>query len=111
MTALTRLPSLSTLHDRSHLIVRLVGWFSGLLLQKWCKSVRVEGLERLVNVIKDEKRVKGGRGVLTYANHISVLDDPTIFGSLPGDLFQRSNTTRWTMGASDIMFTNSYVSN
>lgn len=108
MTALTRLPPLSTLHDRSHLIVRLVGWCSNLLLQRWCKSVRVEGLERLVNVIKDEKRITQKRGVLTYANHISVLDDPTLFGGLPSELFQQSKTTRWTMGASDIMFTNSF---
>ena len=108
MTALTRLPSLSTLHDRSHLIVRLVGWCSNLLLQRWCNSVQVKGLERLMNVIKDEKRIKQNRGILTYANHISVLDDPTMFGILPTELFQQSKTTRWTMGASDIMFTNAF---
>lgn len=108
MTALTRLPPLSILNERSHSIVRLVGWCSNLLLQRWCKSVRVEGLERLVNVIKDEKRIAQKRGVLTYANHISVSDDPTLFGCLPSELYQRSNTTRWTLGASDIMFTNAF---
>ncbi|KAF7313558.1 40S ribosomal protein [Mycena chlorophos] len=45
-------------------------------------------------------------GLLTLANHISTLDDPVSWGALPTKYFLRSRTTRWTLGASDVMFTN-----
>lgn len=44
--------------------------------------------------------------VPTDANHISVIDDPGVFGCMPWWTFQRPDTTRWTLGASDILFTN-----
>jgi monolysocardiolipin acyltransferase len=37
------------------------------------------------------------------------LDDPITWGVLPARLHWSSRTTRWTLGASDIMFTNPYV--
>src|ERR1700683_1716391 len=38
------------------------------------------------------------------------LDDPIVWGALPTRLHLNSRTTRWALGASDIMFTNPYVS-
>lgn len=45
------------------------------------------------------------RGVLTYCNHISVMDEPTMWGVLPWWTFRDARTVRWTLTASDIMFT------
>jgi monolysocardiolipin acyltransferase len=38
------------------------------------------------------------------------MDDPTIFGALPRYTTKFKSTIRWTLGASDILFTNSCVS-
>lgn len=44
------------------------------------------------------------------SNHISVLDDPCAFSvAMPLRTFLDRQTTRWTLGASDIVFTNMYV--
>lgn len=37
------------------------------------------------------------------------LDDPVTWGVLPARYFFSSRTMRWTLGASDILFTNPYV--
>lgn len=37
------------------------------------------------------------------------LDDPVVWGVLPARFYRDSRMTRWTLGASDIMFTNPYV--
>lgn len=70
-------------------------------------------MDRFVRLLNDKERLQppaatgtGPRGIITYANHISVMDDPTIFGALPKGMARQSHTTRWTLGASDIMFTN-----
>jgi len=38
--------------------------------------------------------------------HCSRLDDPLTWGILPARTYLHSHLTRWTLGASDIMFTN-----
>lgn len=44
--------------------------------------------------------------MFTFANHISVMDDPTLWGCMPWSSYQSPFSTRWTLGATDIMFTN-----
>ncbi|PWN39376.1 hypothetical protein IE81DRAFT_294973, partial [Ceraceosorus guamensis] len=89
------------------LILATIALFSrGFLSRPWASSVEIKGMERFLDILYDDRRRKDGRGILTYANHISVMDDPTIFGKLPFSTFQRQETTRWTLGAADIMFTN-----
>lgn len=34
------------------------------------------------------------------------MDEPTVWGAMPWSTFRDAATTRWTLGASDIMFTN-----
>jgi len=75
------------------------------LCSGYCGSVTVTGLPVLLNALNNEERHKG-QGVITVANHISVLDDPLMWGILPAKSFLNTNTTRWSLGASDIMFTN-----
>ena len=36
----------------------------------------------------------------------SSLDDPVTWGVLPARYYFQSHTTRWALGASDIIFTN-----
>ncbi|KIM83916.1 hypothetical protein PILCRDRAFT_68581 [Piloderma croceum F 1598] len=68
-------------------------------------SVTVNGLPALMEALHSEQRQRG-RGIVTVSNHISVLDDPIAWGVLPTRLHWSSRTTRWALGASDIMFTN-----
>ncbi|GAA5997395.1 lysophosphatidylcholine acyltransferase [Rhodotorula paludigena] len=75
-----------------------VGAFSKLFLKAGCRNVRVDGLPAFL------QRLKSDRGVLTVANHVSVVDEPFMWGSLPLRNFLNSKTLRWTLGASDIMF-------
>ncbi|PWY97556.1 acyltransferase-domain-containing protein, partial [Testicularia cyperi] len=84
--------------------VRAVAAFSRNLLRFGCSKVHVRGLDRFVSVLTDPSRRAAGTGLLTYCNHISVLDEPTIWGCLPKELFRDPRTVRWTLGASDIMF-------
>jgi monolysocardiolipin acyltransferase len=67
----TRLPQLRV-NAATHPLIRLVANASRLLLTKWCASVQVRGLDKFLTLLRDEDRIKSGRGILTYANHISV---------------------------------------
>ncbi|KAK0646252.1 hypothetical protein B0T16DRAFT_413013 [Cercophora newfieldiana] len=74
-------------------------------------TVEVTGLSRFVELLEcrqDPERRK--RGLLTVSNHVSVLDDPVIWGLLPlSNAFNPSNL-RWTLGAHDICFKNGFLS-
>lgn len=87
--------------------VRAVAAFSRLLLRYGCRKVTVRGLDRFLTHLDSPTR---SQGLLTYCNHISVLDEPTIWGTLPPSTFRNPSTVRWTLGASDIMFTNPLLS-
>lgn len=69
-------------------------------------SITVSNLHILLDALRNDERRRRGQGVVTVANHISTLDDPLVWGTLPMELYLNSNTTRWSLGASDIMFTN-----
>ncbi len=53
-------------------IILLVASLSKLFTKLGCRSFEVEGLDRLLALLNDPTRVKEGRGLLTFANHISV---------------------------------------
>ncbi|KAF8897207.1 acyltransferase-domain-containing protein, partial [Infundibulicybe gibba] len=76
-----------------------------LLSLGFCQSVTVNGLPILLEALKSTKR-NSGQGIITVSNHISTLDDPVTWGVLPTRCYLSSRTTRWALGASDIMFTN-----
>ncbi|KAG2051311.1 hypothetical protein BDR06DRAFT_990468 [Suillus hirtellus] len=69
-------------------------------------SITVSNLHILLDALRNDERRRHGQGVVTVANHISTLDDPLAWGTLPIELYLNSNTTRWSLGASEIMFTN-----
>lgn len=99
---------------------RLSRWF----LAAGCKRVRTHGVDRFVRVLNDKQRIAEGRGVLTCTcsahprqqPHLGVrgplshrLDEPLVWGALPAALFRDPYSTRWSLGASDIIFKNAYV--
>ncbi|KZT00113.1 acyltransferase-domain-containing protein [Laetiporus sulphureus 93-53] len=86
--------------------VTAVGLLSKAFLNVgYCSSVSVNGLDNLLEALNSDERTSG-RGIITVANHLSILDDPLIWGVLPAKFYLESHFTRWTLGASDIMFTN-----
>ncbi|KAG6877845.1 hypothetical protein C0993_003218 [Termitomyces sp. T159_Od127] len=60
-------------------------------------SLTVSGLHHLSDALKSPTRTDG-QGLIT--------DDPVAWGVLPARHYLSSRTTRWTLGASDVMFTN-----
>ncbi|KAJ8588783.1 hypothetical protein M405DRAFT_792596 [Rhizopogon salebrosus TDB-379] len=86
--------------------VTATGLFCKAFLNSGLCSVTVNNLCILLDAIRNDERRRRGQGVVTVANHISTLDDPIAWGLLPTKLYLNSNTIRWTLGASDIMFTN-----
>ncbi|CBQ68104.1 related to TAZ1-Lyso-phosphatidylcholine acyltransferase [Sporisorium reilianum SRZ2] len=112
----TRIPrsaaaaSMSSSASSSTYTIRAVAAFSRALLRYGCRNVTVRGLDRLLTHLHSSDRLASHRGLLTYCNHISVLDEPTIWGTLPPSTFRNPYTVRWTLGASDIMFTSPLLS-
>lgn len=86
--------------------VGAVGLLCKAFLRWGCKDVRVEGLEVLMKALEDKSRKGEGKGVLTVCNHVCVLDDPMIWGIMPTYTYFNPSLSRWTLGASDIIFTN-----
>ncbi|KAH9946605.1 acyltransferase-domain-containing protein [Amylocystis lapponica] len=90
----------------SKVTVSTIGLVSKTFLNiGYCSSVSVNGLDNLREALESDER-NHGRGVVTISNHISTLDDPVVWGVLPARWYLSSRMTRWTLGASDIMFTN-----
>ncbi|KAK7470978.1 Lyso-phosphatidylcholine acyltransferase [Stygiomarasmius scandens] len=81
----------------------------GLTCKAFCTaglaSLSVHGLENLQAALHSERRLRQ-QGIVTVSNHISTLDDPVTWAALPASYYLKSRLTRWTLGASDIMFTN-----
>ncbi|KAI9813940.1 MAG: hypothetical protein M1832_006025 [Thelocarpon impressellum] len=70
----------------------------------------VHGLDGFLRVLDARRDVDAReRGLLTVSNHISVLDDPMMWGVLPLKYFSPSNL-RWGLGSYDICFKNKPVS-
>ncbi|KAI0014187.1 acyltransferase [Xylariaceae sp. FL0662B] len=70
-------------------------------------SVEVTGLQRFLDVLDKRKDIeKRQRGLITVSNHISVLDDPVMWGVLPFRYSFNPSNFRWELGAHDICFKN-----
>ncbi|KIW62910.1 hypothetical protein PV04_09798 [Phialophora macrospora] len=73
----------------------------------------VHGLPRFLDLLKSRADYKTRRrGLLTVSNHISVMDEPLIWGVLPLSFaaFHGYMNHRWSFGSHDICFKNAFTS-
>ncbi|KAG9774092.1 hypothetical protein KCU88_g5568, partial [Aureobasidium melanogenum] len=107
----TELPSFFW-RSASYQTILAVSTFSRLFLYGLNKT-EVHGLPRFLDLLKSRSDYKTRRkGLLTVSNHISVLDDPLIWGVLPLSFaaFHGYMNHRWGFGSHDICFQNSPLS-
>jgi len=73
--------------------------------------MEVIGLDRFLETLDKRKDVEGReRGLITVSNHISVIDDPLMWGVLPFKYSFDPNNHRWGLGSYDLCFTNKGLS-
>ncbi|KAF5322909.1 hypothetical protein D9619_001050 [Psilocybe cf. subviscida] len=82
-----------------------VGLICKAFLNSGLCTLQLNGLHHIVQALEGADR-NPKQGIVTVCNHISTLDDPVIWGVLPPRFYLNSRTTRWALGASEIMFTN-----
>ena len=82
------------------LVIGSVGLLSKTFLQFLCRF-KVYHQERLLNQLSLSQGP-----VITYANHISMMDDPLMWGSLPITLIlsRTHEHIRWGLGASELLY-------
>ncbi|KAL3417410.1 acyltransferase [Phlyctema vagabunda] len=74
-------------------------------------NMEVVGLDRFLQKLDDRKDVEGRqRGLITVSNHVSVLDDPLVWGVLPARYSFNPENLRWSLGSYDICFKNKVLS-
>lgn len=76
-------------------------------------KAEVHGLDRFLHLLQARADYKTRtKGLITVSNHISVLDDPLIWGSLPMSFaaFSSYQNHRWSFGSHDLCFTNTPLS-
>jgi monolysocardiolipin acyltransferase len=96
----------------SYQTIFTVAAISRLFLFAFNKT-EVNGLPRFLNLLKSRSDYKARRrGLVTVSNHVSVLDDPLVWGVLPLSFaaFHGYMNHRWTFGSHDICFTNIFLS-
>jgi monolysocardiolipin acyltransferase len=96
----------------SHQTILAVSFLCRSFLYGLSKT-EVNGLPRFLDLLKSRADYKTRRrGLLTVSNHISVLDDPVIWGVLPLSftaIYGYMNF-RWSFGSHDICFQNGPLS-
>ncbi|KAK9448792.1 uncharacterized protein V1518DRAFT_418233 [Limtongia smithiae] len=91
----------------SRMIMAATGLLSRAFLYGF-HNVETSGVKEFVSVLERAKRE--GRGILTIANHISVIDDPLLWGLLPLRKMLNPADLRWGLGAENICFTTKVTS-
>ncbi|KAL6705486.1 Lyso-phosphatidylcholine acyltransferase [Coniothyrium glycines] len=74
-------------------------------------KVETHGMDDFLKLLDEREDVDARqKGLLTVSNHISVMDDPILWGVLPlGYIFNPDNL-RWGLGSYDLCFTNKGLS-
>jgi len=71
-------------------------------------SPKLSGLENLDNAMT--KAENENRGIMTIMNHMSVVDDPFVWGLLPFSFYiKHNNNFRWCLGASNVCFSSPFL--
>ncbi|QIX00515.1 hypothetical protein AMS68_006032 [Peltaster fructicola] len=65
----------------------------------------VYGLEKFLHLVDSRKDPEQRqRGLITVANHVSVMDEPVIWGAMPFKYHWDTNNNRYSLASYDIMF-------
>ncbi|KAF2763863.1 hypothetical protein EJ03DRAFT_283243 [Teratosphaeria nubilosa] len=69
---------------------------------------QVRGLDQLLELLdsREDEQTRTKGLITVVSNHVSVLDDPLIWGVLPNRYFWNPNNMRWSLGSYDICFKN-----
>ncbi|ORX43478.1 acyltransferase-domain-containing protein [Hesseltinella vesiculosa] len=84
-----------------HLVIGSIGLVSKLLLSQ-LESTRVIDLDKFLTLLNDPQRTSG---IITVSNHLSVWDDPVLWGVFPNSTLFSIDKMRWVLGAADICYT------
>ncbi|KAF2150074.1 hypothetical protein K461DRAFT_245377 [Myriangium duriaei CBS 260.36] len=83
---------------------------TGLLCRSFLlglNKLEVHGWDKFSELLKSREDVEGRqRGLITVSNHLSVLDDPLIWGCLPYSMHWRPDNNRWSLASHDLAFPN-----
>lgn len=71
-------------------------------------NVKLNNLDRLENAVK--RTEVENRGLMTVMNHMSVVDDPFIWGVFPWRMYRDLDQIRWCLGAHNVCFQNKFFS-
>ncbi|KAF2857292.1 hypothetical protein K470DRAFT_253562 [Piedraia hortae CBS 480.64] len=93
-------------HIASTLVFATVGSLSRSFLYAF-NHTQVYGLDPFLDLL-DARACSADRrrGLLTVSNHVSVLDDPLIWGVLPYRYMVHPDNMRWSLASHDICFRN-----
>ncbi|KAK7519776.1 uncharacterized protein IWZ02DRAFT_421998 [Phyllosticta citriasiana] len=81
------------------------GFLSGL------SNLEVNGMDNFLRLLDERRNVEGReRGLITVSNHVSVLDDPLLWGSLPLSYMFNPDNLRWSLASHDLAFPNKTLS-
>lgn len=81
------------------------GFLAGL------SKVETHGMNEFLQLLDQrEDPAKRERGLITVSNHISVMDDPILWGILPLSYMFNPDNLRWGLGSYDLCFTNKGLS-
>ncbi|KAI8075252.1 acyltransferase-domain-containing protein [Gongronella butleri] len=84
------------------LVIGAVGIVSKCLTQGM-EHTRVIHMDKFLAMLHDPHR---NRGIITVSNHLSVWDDPVLWGVFPLTTLFDVEKMRWVLGAADICYTN-----
>ncbi|CEP60325.1 lysophosphatidylcholine acyltransferase LALA0_S01e08130g [Lachancea lanzarotensis] len=85
----------------SHATCLLTVGISKLILKTFY-NVQLTHFERLETAI--DRSVSENRGLMTVMNHMSVVDDPFIWGVFPWRIYTDLDHIRWCLGAHNVCF-------
>ncbi|SCU80045.1 LADA_0B04742g1_1 [Lachancea dasiensis] len=92
----------------SHATCLLTVGISKLIL-KTCYSTRLNNFDKLEKAI--DRSVSENRGLMTVMNHMSVVDDPFIWGVFPWRMYKDLDHIRWCLGAHNVCFQGKFLAN
>ncbi|KAI9892298.1 MAG: hypothetical protein M1814_001497 [Vezdaea aestivalis] len=90
--------------------ISIIGFLSRGFLYGLSKP-EVHGLDRFLGILDQREDIAGrSRGLITVSNHVSIIDDPLIWGFLPLKYLFNADNMRWSLGSHDLCFTNKATS-